>query len=106
MKKKLKGKQSKIARDLGISNNYELVRNAVEYLKLQSIYGAGKPILIKEGANTTVDQKVFQYYTSLKRHPRDKEQIRTLTQALNRIRTPNPNDKNDYVSIAATGRGL
>ena len=105
-KKKEFKKQSSIARNLGISNNYELVRNGVEYLKLQSIYGAGKPILIKEGANTTVDEKVFQYYTSLKRHPRDKEQIRTLTQALNRIRTPNPNDKNDYVSIAATGRGL
>ena len=105
-KKKEFKKQSKIARDLGISNNYELVRNAVEYLKLQSIYGAGKPILIKEGANTTVDEKVFQYYTSLKRHPRDKEEIRTLTQVLNRIRTPNPNDEYDYVSIAATGRGL
>ena len=105
-KKKEFEKQSSLARNLGISNNYELVRNAVEYLKLQSIYGAGKPILIKEGANTTVDDKVFQYYTSLKRHPRDKEQIRTLTQALNRIRVPNPNDKNDYVSIAATGRGL
>ena len=105
-KKKEFKKQSKIARDLGISNDDELVRNAVEYLKLQSIYGAGKPVLIKEGGNTIVDEKVSQYYTSLKRHPRDKEEIRTLTQVLNRIRTPNPNDEYDYVSIAATGRGL
>ena len=90
-------RQAKKAKSVPINSNNDYARNAIEYLKLQSIFGAENdralPNLGKEEYGSTVNSKVSQYNDYLENYSpsMDSRLIQIYIQVANNLESPNKN---------------
>ena len=90
-------RQAKKAKSIPINSNNDYARNAIEYLKLQSIFGAENdralPNLGKEEYGSTVNSKVSQYNDYLENYSpsMDSRLIQIYIQVANNLESPNKN---------------
>jgi hypothetical protein len=90
-------RQAKRAKNVPVNSNNDYARNAIEYLKLQSIFGAENdralPNLGKEEYGSTVNSKVSQYNDYLENYSpsMDSRLIQIYTQVANNLKSSNKN---------------
>lgn len=96
-KEKEFNRQAKRAKSIPVNSNNDYARNAIEYLKLQSIFGAENdralPNLGKEEYGSTVNSKVSQYNDYLENYSpsMDSRLIQIYTQVANNLKSSNKN---------------
>ncbi len=96
-KEKEFNRQAKRAKSIPVNSNNDYARNAIEYLKLQSIFGVENdralPNLGKEEYGSTVNSKVSQYNDYLENYSpsMDSRLIQIYIQVANNLKSSNKN---------------